>query len=174
MLFLLIYILLFSFIALLVLVFKFQEKYIDQKEKFDKLCEKYSPIINVDKELSTRKSELKIIEKSITEAEKSLKSVNEICINLNKDKEKLDHDITLRENYKTIKEDYDNLTELKKSLEEDIDIIECGLYKPHFDFETSERYKIAINKNYEQQKLLIKKNEATVSDKQCLVKSLHS
>lgn len=71
------------------------------------------------------------------------------------------------ESAKKSKEEYlesiKRLEELKKELaqvEENLDVISYGLYKPHFDFDTSERYKVELNRIYELQKDMIRKGVA--------------
>ena len=56
-----------------------------------------------------------------------------------------------------------NLSKELKSYEEVHEIIECGLYIPHFDFDTSEKYKAELLKIRESQKELIRTEKATNS-----------
>ena len=45
--------------------------------------------------------------------------------------------------------------ELRKAIalaEDDVDILEFGLYKPHFDYDISSKYKMALELNYDKQK----------------------
>lgn len=107
--------------------------YQEEKQKADALYNKYSGISDIEEELENLKSELHAIEESIAKAQ---------------------------ENYNADNVEYNKLLELKKTLEEDIDIFQSGLYKPHFDFGTSEDYKLAITDNYEQQKIFIKSKKA--------------
>lgn len=56
-----------------------------------------------------------------------------------------------------------NLSKELKSYEEVHEIIECGLYIPHFDFDTSEKYKAELLRIRESQKELIRTEKATNS-----------
>ncbi|MGL6225686.1 MAG: DUF4041 domain-containing protein [Thermoguttaceae bacterium] len=60
----------------------------------------------------------------------------------------------------SLKEEIKSLDEEIKSREEDLQVFECGLYQPHFNFDASARYKIAINANYASQKDMIKRDTA--------------
>lgn len=55
---------------------------------------------------------------------------------------------------------YKNLLEKISLYDEEVGLIEMGLYKPHFDYGTSELYKVKINENRNKQKLLIKSKQA--------------
>lgn len=111
--------------------------YQQEKQNASQLYDKYCDIIDVEGKLENLKSELHAIEASI---------------------------VIAQENYNTDNVLYNNLLELKKVLEEDIEILQSGLHKPVFDFGTSEDYKSAITANYEQQKAFIKSKKAIEVD----------
>lgn len=78
---------------------------------------KFAPILNIEKEVA-----------SIT-----------------KRKEKLETAIReLRTNYKEKKAIFDRLVREAAIYDEEIELAELGFYKPHFDFDTSEKYKEQI------------------------------
>ena len=52
------------------------------------------------------------------------------------------------------------LKTMLSALEEDLDVIEHGLYRPSFRFDHSDKYKAALDEIYQQQKLLIKDGNA--------------
>lgn len=57
----------------------------------------------------------------------------------------------------------DEIIRIKKELaavENDVSVIESGLYKPHYQFDRSEAFKIALDKTYELQSKLIKNGQA--------------
>lgn len=58
---------------------------------------------------------------------------------------------------------YEELEKQVTLYEEQLDIGSFGLYKPQFDFDTSEKFKRAIDANYEKQKALVKEEKAIVS-----------
>lgn len=100
---------------------------------YNDLYDKYSSIIDIEIEVSKTTKLLEEIELKKAEVENLLD--------------------------KNIK-DYEILVDRIKSLEEDLYVLECGLYRPHFSFDASARYKIAINANYAVQKDMIKRDEA--------------
>lgn len=90
-----------------------------------KINKKYKPIQDIEIEVSNRNSELN-------------KITNEIA--------------TLKEDYNTKLTYYNNLKEALALAEEDNDILEFGVYKPHYNFDISAKYKIALEQNYDKQK----------------------
>lgn len=107
---------------------------------------KYRNIIDVDEEINKRTIEFIIqsedFQNQIIESKEKLKS--------------------LKEKYLVAKEVFEDLTHQNNLLKDTLEIAEFGVYEPHFDFETSERYKEKINQNKEQQKELIQ-NESAAS-----------
>jgi hypothetical protein len=107
---------------------------------------KYRNIIDVDEEINKR---------TIVFTQQSEDFQNQII----ESKEKLK---LLKEKYLTAKEVYEDLTHQNNLLRDTLEIAEFGVYEPHFDFETSEKYKEKIIQNKEQQKELIKNEIAAV------------
>lgn len=62
--------------------------------------------------------------------------------------------------YKVSKEIYDKLVAQIAIYDEDIELIELGFYKPHYDFDVSERYKEEIDKIRAKQKKMVSDNKA--------------
>lgn len=106
--------------------FTAQQKQMIEQQK--QMLEKYSPIINLDGELSKRKNDLSNI---ISEYEKNLIKHQE-----------LQKEVTL--------------------LEENLENIDYGFYKPHYPFKTSTEYKIELEKVTDNLKEMIKSNEAAI------------
>ena len=75
---------------------------------------------------------------------------------LNNDYEKL------KKKYSTSREIYKRLKEQKSILEDDMDMIEFGVYEAHFEFDTSEHYKEKIKEVRLQQKTAIKDKLAII------------
>lgn len=96
---------------------------------------KYSGLINIDEEINKKELEIK-------ENENKINKLNDILSNLNSEKEKLQKYVS--------------------TLNDENELLEVGLYKPHFNFNDSSEYKNAINKNYEKQKKLIKDKKAVI------------
>jgi hypothetical protein len=107
---------------------------------------KYRNIIDVDEEINKRTIEFtqqsEDFQNQIFELKETLKS--------------------LKEKYLTAKEVFEDLTHQNNLLKDTLEIAEFGVYEPHFDFETSEKYKEKINQNKERQKELIKNESAAV------------
>lgn len=79
------------------------------------------------------------------------------------DIEKLKSDLTeLKSSYSEKHSYFEKLLKTISLYEEKEDIIEYGLYTPHFDFDTSEKYKTALLNVREAEKLLIKNERAAV------------
>ena len=66
----------------------------------------------------------------------------------------------LNNNYQGAKNIYDKLKQEITGLEEDLNIISYGIYKPHFDYDTSEKFKQEIENVRKLQKDLIKNGTA--------------
>ena len=66
----------------------------------------------------------------------------------------------LKKKYTSNREIYKKLMEELAILNSDMEMVEFGFYKPHFEFETSEEYKEEIKKSRAKQKDLIRNKEA--------------
>jgi cell shape-determining protein MreC len=75
----------------------------------------------------------------------------------------------LRKSYKEKRAIYEKLLEEISVLEEDLDFISYGIYKPHFDFDTSEKYKEKITEVRGQQKEIIRSKTAAICYKEWTV-----
>lgn len=119
------------------------------------------------------------------QAEKGIKDIDILKRQLKENNEKIRKDIyervrldTIEQNQKleNTKRDIENLKILYKenldtynklikergAVEEDLELMSYGLYKPHFDFDTSEKYKEKMNDNYQKQKELTKNKIAII------------
>jgi hypothetical protein len=95
------------------------------------------------------------------ERDKIQKQIDELEKNRDKlDKEYEAHKKTLSDDYHEKRAVYEKLLKEISILEEDLEFISFGIYKPHFDFDTSERYKAKINENIQRQKDLISAKRA--------------
>ncbi len=124
---------------ILLVVLVFLFKIIFQVRSFKK---KYSAIINIDIEVEARDKEKNRIEKEIEE---------------------------LRSSYKEKRVIYDNLIRQIALYDEEIELAELGFYKPHFDFDTSENFKDAIQNCKEKQKNMVKNKKAVYCAQQWTV-----
>jgi len=68
--------------------------------------------------------------------------------------------VDLRESYKEKRVVFDKLVREAAIYDEEIQLAELGFYKPHFDFDTSEKYKEEISKVKNEQKEMVSSKEA--------------
>jgi hypothetical protein len=127
-------------VLLVIVLFVLIKKYLElrqenqkQKEEINKYQDTLKPIIDLDTVIKEK-------EEKTNELELSIKS--------------------LIEKYSSGKQKLGVLMEEVKVYEENIDLSEFGLYEPHFDFETSEKFKTKIRENKDKQKALIKAERA--------------
>lgn len=101
--------------------------------RFRKFKKKYTPITDIEAEVSV----------------------------VTKERDQINSDIEkLRESYKQKKLIFDRIVRQVAIYDEEIELAELGFYKPHFDFDTSEKFKEAISKCKEKQKKLVKDKKA--------------
>lgn len=148
--FLLFFLVIIGFIVSLIVLLKNRNSI---KNEYLKLQAKYKDVIDLD--------EYK---------EKVKKETNEIIENKNEEVEKLDSEISnLKASYSEKHSYYEKLLHEINLYEETEEIFSYGLYKPHFDFDTSEKYKIEIQKVRDEEKSCIKNGVAAVCSEQWTV-----
>jgi cbb3-type cytochrome oxidase subunit 3 len=103
------------------------------KGRLKALESRYSNIIDVDLEVDKSKKEKESIDKKIE---------------------------SLRQDYKEKRVIFEKLVKEAAIYDEEIQMAELGFYKPHFDFDTSERYKEEISRVKQEQKDLISSKKA--------------
>jgi len=91
-----------------------------------------------------------------------------------RDHEKIEKDLQqeeqgLREEYQKKRSIYDRLVQEISVLEEDLEFTSYGIYKPHFDFDASEKYKEKIKEIRSRQKKLVRKKHAAVCSQEWTV-----
>ncbi len=116
-----------------------------EQKKYKELFDKYKGVVDLDSEKEKIKLE---IEKLTSERTDFLKGFND-------KKSKLESD------YNQANEIYQKLKTEKSRLEEDIEVMEFGVYKPHFEFNSSEDYRKKVLDIVEKQKDLIKQDKGT-------------
>lgn len=114
-------------------------------EKLKESLNKYKDIINVDSEVSKRKAALETLGSKLSELEKVYK----------------DKDSALNQDYLQHKAIYENLRKEVSLLEENLENISYGLYKPQYDYKTSEEFKQKLEEIINRQKQAIKNEMAT-------------
>lgn len=132
---------------------KTKQKLSDSTDKYNEIFSKYKDIIDLD------------------EYKLKIQSDTDVLINDKKSQiEKIDEQINaLKIDYSNKKVYYDRLLHEIQLYEELQEIQSYGLYKPHFDFDTSEKYKEALEKVRENEKALIKNEEAAICTQQWTV-----
>jgi len=76
---------------------------------------------------------------------------------------------TLSDEYRKAKSTYDALRHEISLVEENLEDISFGLYNPHYDFQTSDDYKAALDKIREQQKAMVRADAAARFEKEWTV-----
>lgn len=110
-----------------------QKLYNNIKNENEEIRNKYSKILDIDNEVKKQKERYKTVTKNV----KDIESLYE--------------------------EKYSIYKKLIKEIgiyNDDLEMISVGLYKPVFNYDTSGRYKIKLEENYQKQKNLIKNNAA--------------
>lgn len=154
------------YIFLLIIVAYF---YVRLYLKYNKIYERFKNVTDVDSEIS--KENLKLAEiqtkikdfRTLTDIQSEIAKGNQ---RLNEIQTKITEMVSDYSNKRTI---YDKLLSEVTSLEENLEIISYGLYKPHFDFDASEEYQKRIITNHQRQKQLLKDKAASMCSKEWVV-----
>jgi DNA repair exonuclease SbcCD ATPase subunit len=127
------------------LLFAERRKSKSYSDQLDELNKKYSPLLDIDNELITRK---------------------EILTSINVDIEHTNDEYArktkqLKDEFAAKRQLYELLMKEVNALEENLENISFGFYKPHYDYTTSEQFKKKLEEIREAQKDLIKRDQAT-------------
>jgi len=133
-------------ILLFILVILLTYLYSSKSKQYKILQNRFKDVIDIDKEKAKVENQLAIKKKELAKLESDFKKSFK----------------TLSEDYKSKRAIYEKLLKEISILEEDLDFISYGVYKPHFDFDTSEKYKEKITEIRQQQKALIKNKTAAM------------
>jgi hypothetical protein len=107
---------------------------------------RYKNIVDIDREIAYKKAE----------SEKELHQIKENKDLINKDIE------ILKQGYKDAYVLYQNLKRQNELYTDSLELSEYGIYEPHFDFDTSEKYKEQVLLERDRQKTIIKDNCAVM------------
>lgn len=137
-----------AYAALVILVGILLYLVITSRKALSILVARYSAIIDVDAERSRIQQEIAslVIER------------DEVKADFSNRKNKLE------EEYGKAHALYDRLQQEINLLEESLDMIEFGLYKPHYDFDTPEDYRRKLEELREAEKTMIRQEAAVVCD----------
>jgi hypothetical protein len=114
------------------------------REHLSSFVEKYKDIIDVDKALSIKNDEIRI---------KNL-NIENLKADFDKQREQLNQDYIGKRSI------YENLLTEISILEENLEDISYGLYKPHYDYSSSEEYKKKLDEIFAKEKEMIKSDKA--------------
>ncbi len=113
-----------------------------------------------------KENEINSFKGKISELEQKFEPI----INLEQKQKEIEHQINsqsnslneLSEKYKNAKNIYSSLLEEIKIYEDDIELMDFGVYNPQFDYDTSEKYKEQIKIVVDEQKELVKSEKAAI------------
>ncbi|MFA5845509.1 MAG: DUF4041 domain-containing protein [Thermodesulfovibrionales bacterium] len=114
-------------------------------EQLKEALNKYKDIVDIDAEVSKRNAAVAALSSKLTELEKSYR----------------EKDAALNQDYLKHKTIYENLRKEVSLLEENLENISYGLYKPQYDYKTSEEFKQKLEEIINRQKQAIKNEMAT-------------
>lgn len=124
----------------------FATLFIAKKKEFDEYFEEFKDVIDIDKEIKKYQKEFQErrnqYEKFVTE-----------CVTRENE---------LKNSYTQKRSVYENLIKEIMLLEEHTEDLSYGLYEPHFNFDTSERYKYEIQNIRKQQKEMVREKNAAI------------
>jgi len=118
--------------------------FISKSQEFKITFERFKDIIDVEKE--TKKAD-----KQLQDRRNQYEGFIAAC---SKREAELKHDYAQKKGL------YDKLVRQVNVLEEHVDELSYGLYEPHFDFETPERYKVELEKIRDRQKEMVRAKTA--------------
>ncbi len=116
------------------------------EKDLNNLKNQYKGIIDVEKEVEKKKTELNTLSLNISN----------LNIDFAKQKEQLGQD------FKDKRDIFEKLLKEISILEENLEDISFGLYKPHYDYKSSEEFKQKLDTLREKQKEIIKNEKATI------------
>jgi len=131
----------FPLLAILFLIL-----FILQYIRYRKIYTKYKDVVDIDVEVEKSK-------KSLEKAEKDFKATQESIAKDTQD---------LKSEYQSKKSLYEELLKEISIYQDDLEFTSFGMYHPHFDFDTSEKYKDKITDVRDQQKTMIKNKSALI------------
>ena len=133
-------------IILFLLLILFVALFIKKSASYNKLYNRFKDVADIESEQAKAQ---KRYDKLIRDFEKT-------------EKDLLKKEQGLRKEYQKKRSIYDRLVQEISVLEEDLEFISYGIYKPHFDFDTSEKYKERIKEVRSKQKEMVRNKTAAV------------
>jgi hypothetical protein len=152
-----------------------------------RLHKKYGPILSIDQQVSEAEINLSRIQRDANTKQKEIESqrektqskITELTTQYASLRQIVDLELELKEakiqtqaklkdlntQYSSAHDQYLNLKKELSIVEENIEDMSFGLYKPHFDYATSEEYRQSLEAIRTQQKVMIRKEKAAICDK---------
>jgi hypothetical protein len=124
------------------------------------LVETYSPIINARAEVRRAKEEAQRLRTDTKAEMERLRAETTAALAEQKRRKE-----TLSQEYSAAHDLYERLRKEIALLEENVEDISVGLYKPHYEFDSSAEYRAALEQIRDQQKALLKGGQAAVCGK---------
>ncbi|WP_392420403.1 DUF4041 domain-containing protein [Edwardsiella piscicida] len=152
----------FVFAAVFVIFFKKLKKVEMSELSKSRQLEKYSSVIDAEAEAK------QLLATATVQADETIEQAKNIALTLEREASALLNDAemkveclqsdiaNLRVSYAEKKVIYNDLEKAISIYREDVEFSEIGMYEPHFDFDTSEKFKLAIKKNRDQQKEMLR------------------
>lgn len=131
-------------LVILIIIILLSINLVKSKKKNADFEKRFKPLIDIDKELELKNHELRRIEAESKQ---------------------------LLHKYAEAKKIYDSLKLKIKLYEDDLELLEFGVYEPHFDFNTSEEYKEKLTDNKDRQKQMVSEGKAAVCNTQWQVRN---
>ena len=169
-------------VVLFLLLVLFIVLFIRKSASYNKIYNRFKDVADIEAE---QEKAQRRYDKIIRDHEKMEKDIEQKELGLRgeyqkkRDKAVQDHDKVekdlqqkaqgLRGEYQTKRDIYDRLLREISVLEEDLEFISYGIYKPHFDFDTSEKYKEKIKEVRRRQKELVREKQAAVCSQEWVV-----
>ncbi|RLC75095.1 MAG: DUF4041 domain-containing protein [Chloroflexi bacterium] len=133
-------------IVLFLLLVLYVVLFIRKSSSYNKIYSRFKGIIDIEAEQ----------EKAQKRYGKMLQDYKETAKSLQQKEQEL------KKEYQKKRSIYDRLVQEISVLDEDLGFISYGIYKPHFDFDASEKYKEKIREVRNRQKELVRKKQAAV------------
>lgn len=127
-------------------------------KRWQQVVERYRPIVNLDEEANKIRAEIIRLHQELIAYESRYQEEHDKFIAYSS--QLTNQRVLLEGEYQQSKSVYDRLRSEIRLLEENLEDISFGLYKPHFDFIASEVYKQELERAREAKKEMVRSNQA--------------
>jgi uncharacterized protein DUF4041/Meiotically Up-regulated Gene 113 (MUG113) protein len=154
-------------VALVSATLWYRSKLVDARADYSKIEHERARAASEASQLHARFSRVTDLEAEVTETRSKLEQTKQELQMFEVEAERKRGLLT--KDYEEAVAKYKGLKSEVSLLEENLDDMSFGLYKPHFSFQTSEQYKAELEKLWDQEKQLIRDGRAAVCQKQWTV-----